>query len=149
MTSIIDFSLALSLSSYIFYTIDQVFILQGTAKATHIVMPFLMSSLFFKGECYSKTSWVQITRSVLEKRKDLKMVYDFVMFQFISSGGGKNFYWKKVAAEDWNVEASLEPVSVDFVMENKQLQKNFLVTIILGTKPEKKMLQVMIQPLEI
>ena len=77
------------------------------------------------------------------------MVYDFVMFQFISSGDKKNFLWRKVAAEDWSgLTPSLKPVGVEFVMENRIEKKNFLVTIIMSTRPVKKLLYLLIQPME-
>lgn len=112
-------------------------------------MPFLMSSRFFENERSSVDSWVQITRSHLKRNEDLKMVYDFVMFQFISSGHNKNFLWRKVAAENWSgLTPSLKPVGVEFVMENRIEKKNFLVTIIMSTRPVKKLLYLLIQPME-
>lgn len=124
-------------------------ILQRTLRPRSFDMFFLMSSRFFGKERSSVDSWVQITCSHLKRSEDLKMVYDFVMFQFLSSGDKKNFLWKKVAAEDWSgLTPSLQPVGAEFVMENKLEDKNFLVTMIMSTKPVTKILYLLIQPME-
>ena len=111
-----------------------------------------MSSRFFEDDPgrSSAASWVRITRPQLERNADLKMVYDFVMFQFISSGDQKNFLRRKVAAKDWSgLSPSLKPMSVEFVMENRLEGKDFLVTMIVSTRAgKKKILYILIRPLD-